>query len=48
MPVPNPIEDAIHARAEAERQTPGISFAPIYSFVSNIADIAIWLAAREP
>jgi hypothetical protein len=40
MPAPDPIEDAIHARAGAERKTPGVSFAPIYAFVSNIAHIA--------
>jgi len=34
------IEDAIHARADAERAMPGVSFAPIYAFVSNIAHIA--------
>lgn len=34
------IEDAIHARADAERAMPGVSFAPIYAFVSNIARIA--------
>ena len=40
MPVPDPIEDAIHARADAERKTPGVSFAAIHAFVLNIADIA--------
>ena len=34
------IEDAIQVRADAERERPGISFAPIYAFVSNIAQIA--------
>jgi hypothetical protein len=34
------IEDAINARADAELRTPGVSFAPIYAFVSNIAHIA--------
>jgi hypothetical protein len=34
------IEDAIHARADAERAMPGVSFAPIYAFVSNIAHLA--------
>lgn len=58
MPVPDPIEDAINARADAERATPGVSFAPIYAFVSNIAHIArgqerqtvldAVTAAREP
>lgn len=52
------IEDAIYARADAERGTPGVSFAPIYAFVSNIAHIArgqerqtildAVVAAREP
>jgi hypothetical protein len=40
MPAPDPIEDAINARAFAERKTPGVSFAPIYAFVANIAHIA--------
>ena len=40
MPAPNPIEDAINARADAERLTPGVSFAPIFAFVSSIAHIA--------
>ena len=40
MPAPDPIEDAIHAPADAERKTPGVSFGPIYAFVSNIAHIA--------
>lgn len=40
MPAPDPIEDAIHARADAERKLPGVSFGPIYAFVSNIAHIA--------
>lgn len=40
MPAPNPIEDAINARADAERAMPGVSFGPIYAFVSNIAHIA--------
>ena len=58
MPAPDPIEDAINARADAERSTPGVSFAPIYAFVSNIAHIArgqerrtildAVTAAREP
>jgi hypothetical protein len=58
MSVPDPIEDAIHARANAERAMPGVSFAPIYAFVSNIAHIArgqerqtildAVTAAREP
>ena len=59
MPAPNPIEDAIHARADAERAMPGVSFAPIYAFVSNIAHIArgqerqtildaVTAASREP
>jgi hypothetical protein len=34
------IEDAIDARADAERATPGVTFAPIYAFVANIAHIA--------
>ena len=34
------IEDAIDARADAERAMPGVSFAPVYAFVSNIAHIA--------
>ena len=52
------IEDAIYARADAERKMPGVSFAPIYAFVSNIAHIArgqerqaildAVIAAREP
>ena len=40
MHAPDAIEDAINARADAERQTPGVSFAPIYAFVANIAHIA--------
>jgi hypothetical protein len=40
MPAPDPIEDAIHARAAAERKTPGVSFEPVYAFVANIAHIA--------
>ena len=52
------IEDAIHARADAERAMPGVSFRPIYAFISNIAHIArgqerqtildAVVAAREP
>ena len=34
------IEDAIYERADAERAMPGVSFVPIYAFVSNIAHIA--------
>ncbi len=58
MHASDPIEDAINARADAERQTPGVSFAPIYAFVANIAHIArgqerqtimdAVTAAREP
>ena len=40
MPTPDPIEDGIDGRADTERKTPGVSFAPIYAFVSNIAHIA--------
>ena len=40
MPAPDPIEDAIYARADAERKTPGVSFGAIYAFVLNIAHIA--------
>ena len=40
MPAPDPIEDAIYARADAERKTPGVSFGPIYAFVLNVAHIA--------
>ena len=52
------IEDAIYARADAERGSPGVTFRPIYAFVSNIAHIArgqerqtildAVVAAREP
>jgi hypothetical protein len=56
MPAPDPIEDAINARADAERATPGVSFAPIYAFVSNIiargqerqAVLDSLTASREP
>jgi len=58
MPAPDPIEDAINARADAERLTRGVSFAPIFAFVSSIAHIArgqerqtildAVVAAREP
>jgi len=52
------VEDAICARADAERNTPGVSFAPVYAFVANIVHIArgqerqtildAVVAAREP
>lgn len=40
MPAADPIEHAINARADAERAMRGVSFAPIYAFVANIAHIA--------